>query len=63
VSESPRPSATEGTALVYRTREGPVMVEREVVALQSGRAGRPVFVRTKEGKVLSATLAGTEEPE
>lgn len=64
VTARPRPpSATEGAALVYRTSEGPVVVEREVVALQSGRAGRPVFVRTEEGKVLSATLAGAEESE
>lgn len=63
VSASPLPTATEGTALLYRTGEGPVAVEREVIALQSGRAGRPVFVRTQDGKVLSATLAGAEEPE
>jgi len=63
VPVNPQPSATEGRQLVYRTSEGPVMVEREVVALQSGRAGRPVFVRTEEGKVLAATVAGAEDGE
>jgi hypothetical protein len=57
------PSAAAGAGLVYRTSEGPVTVEREVVAVQSARAGRPVFVRTEEGKVLSATLADAEEAE
>jgi flagella basal body P-ring formation protein FlgA len=55
------PAAREGAELVYRTSEGPVTVEREVVALQSGRVGQPVFVRTEEGKVLSATLSGAED--
>ncbi len=59
----PPSSAAEGTELVYRTKEGPIIVERDVIALQSGRAGRSIFVRTNEGKVLSATLAGVDETE
>lgn len=55
------PAARKGAEVLYRTGEGPVTVEREVVALQSGRAGQPVFVRTEEGKVLTATVAGAEE--
>ena len=55
------PAAREGAEVLYRTSEGPVTVEREVVALQSGRAGQRVFVRTEEGKVLTATVAGPED--
>jgi flagella basal body P-ring formation protein FlgA len=53
---------SEGATLFYRTSEGPVVIEREVVALQPGHAGNAVFVRTEEGKVLSAPLAGEEVP-
>lgn len=63
VSAALRPAAIEGAELLYRTSEGPVTIEREVVALQSSRAGRRVFVRTEDGKVLSAALAGAEESE
>lgn len=70
VSETPAPSAptarphepdiSRGDALTIRVAIGPVVVEREVHALQSGRRGRPVFVRTAEGRVLSARVADGE---
>lgn len=63
LSVSPFRSVAEGSRLVYRTTEGPVAVEREVVALQSGIDGRAVFVRTEEGKVLAAPLTLAEESE
>ena len=56
------PGATEGARLVYRTGEGPVTVEREVVALQSARVGRAVFVRAEDGTVLAAPLAVEARP-
>ena len=52
-----RPAATRaGAELVFRTSEGPVAIERQVVALQPGRPGRRIFVRTDEGTVLVSTL-------
>jgi hypothetical protein len=56
------PPAVSGEPLIYQSREGPVTIEREVVALQTGRAGRRLFVRTPDGTVLEATLAGKEQP-
>ena len=51
-----------GSQLVFRTSEGPVTVERQVTALQPARAGRRVFTRTEEGRVLVSTLAeGSQE--
>lgn len=54
------PDISRGDALTIRVAIGPVVVEREVHALQSGRRGRPIFVRTAEGRVLSARVAGGE---
>jgi flagella basal body P-ring formation protein FlgA len=50
-------AATKGDDLVYRTAEGPVTVERKVVALQNGRSGGKIFVRTEDGRVLVSTLS------
>ena len=70
VSETPAPSGPTarshepdiipGDTLTLRVAIGPVEIEREVYALQSGRRGRPVFVRTAEGRVLSAPVAEVE---
>lgn len=49
-----------GTGMHYRTAEGPVTIEREVVTLQPGRAGRSVFARTIDGQVISAPLEKRE---
>lgn len=51
------PAVRAGDPLTVRVAIGPVTVEREVHALQSGRAGQAVFVRTPEGVVLRAQLA------
>lgn len=45
-----------GDPVVVRASVGPVIVEREARALQTGRPGRKVFVRTADGAVLSVRL-------
>jgi hypothetical protein len=52
------PAVQAGDRLTVRVDVGPVTVEREVRALQPARAGGEVFVRTPEGVVLRARLAG-----
>lgn len=47
-----------GAQMRFRTVSGPVSIEREVVTLQTGRVGRPVFVRTADGQVIAAPLLG-----
>lgn len=55
---APPPSAVRaGDSVTLHVQVGPVAIEREVTALQTARAGRPVFVRTADGVVLSARLA------
>lgn len=54
------PAIQAGDPLTVRIDVGPVTVERDVRALQSGRAGQTVFVRTPEGVVLRARLAGDQ---
>ena len=51
-----RPLVLPGEAMIVRVTAGPVVVEREVRALQAGRAGRPLFVRTADGDVLRVRL-------
>ena len=46
-----------GDRLTLISAVGPVRVERQVVALQAGRAGGRVFVRDAEGQVVAAPLA------
>ncbi|GAA4044690.1 hypothetical protein [Parerythrobacter jejuensis] len=48
---------TKGKILKFRTIDGPVIVEREVEALQPGRPGHKMFVRTQDGDVIAAPLA------
>jgi hypothetical protein len=47
-----------GTGLTLVATIGPVRVEREVVAVQDGRAGRSMFVRDADGQVISGSFAG-----
>jgi hypothetical protein len=51
------PMVRAGDVLTASIVVGPVVVEREVRALQAGRAGRSLFVRTADGAVLTARLA------
>ena len=55
------PLATEpavaGQELTLRIMDGPIIIERDVVAIQSGRPGSKVFVRADDGQVLSQRLA------
>lgn len=51
----------QGQPLTFRTVDGPVVVERSVETLQPGRPGRPVFAKTEDGEVISATLADNLE--
>ena len=46
-----------GEALKLRIIDGPVIVQRDVETLQVGTPGKRVFVRTRDGKVLSTRLA------
>ncbi len=43
-----------GEELVFRFSQGPVVVERAVRTVQSGKSGKNVFVQAKDGKVFSA---------
>lgn len=45
-----------GQAMILRTSVGPVTVERTVTSLQPGRAGKRLFVRTDDGKLLASAL-------
>ena len=42
-----------GERLSLRSRSGPVVIERSVVAMQVGRSGRRVFVRDADGHVFA----------
>ena len=63
-----RPAMTDvlahGQRLTFVTGEGEVVVQRQVEALQAGRPGRRLFVRTEDGEVIAARLApSTVNPE
>lgn len=51
------PAVRSGETLHVRTQIGPVVVDREVVALQPGQPGGRIFVRTADGEVFAAVLA------
>lgn len=55
-----RPAADDliapGGHLVFRTGAGPVVIEREVDALQAGRPGDRIFARTSDGEVVTAPI-------
>ena len=50
-----------GNRMVFRTSNGVVSVEREVVALQAGTPGKTLFARTENGEVIVARLGETGE--
>ncbi len=55
----------QGDTLTLVSRSGPVIVEREVRAAQSARAGEAIFVRDNEGRIFSAPFpraAAGDEP-
>lgn len=61
ISAPAAPAVDKGDKLTLVSTSGPVRVTREVVALQTGRAGGRLFVRDSEGNVTSAPLAAQEE--
>lgn len=50
------PTIRAGDRLVLAARIGAVTVERQVIALQLGQAGAPVFVKAADGTVFAATF-------
>lgn len=50
------PAVSRGDALTLVSRSGPVTVERSVAALQPGRSGGRVFVRSVEGQVFAVAV-------
>jgi flagella basal body P-ring formation protein FlgA len=57
------PAIAAGSELTLVSRAGPVSIARDVVALQSGRAGGRVFVRDADGTVIAAPVAEGEDPQ
>lgn len=55
---APAPVVAAGDTVTVVVQVGPVTVERETRALQAGWPGRPIFVRTDEGRVLTAMIGG-----
>lgn len=51
-------AATAGKPLTLQARVGNVVVAREVTALQSASRNQRLFVRTKDGTVMSVSLNG-----
>lgn len=49
-----------GDKLLIRAQSGPVIVEREVEALQAAHAGQKLFVKAADGKVFSVPLVETQ---
>ncbi len=49
------PMIATGQTVTVRASVGPVVVERDVTALQSARAGQRFFVRSADGQVFTAT--------
>lgn len=47
---------TKGQKLILRSRSGPVVIERDVVAMQSAASGARVFVQDSAGKVFSVAI-------
>jgi hypothetical protein len=52
-----RAMVRKGAVLTLRSAAGPVVVERQVTALQPGRSGGRLFVRDSSGEVFAAPLA------
>jgi len=52
----PSGTVAKGDRLTLRSAAGPIVVEREVTALQAGRSGERIFVRDAGGAVFAAAL-------
>jgi hypothetical protein len=50
-----------GDRLTLTSVVGPVRIDRDVVALQSGRRGRGLFVRDSDGQAIAAPLADARQ--
>lgn len=44
----------QGDKLIFITENGPVIIQREVTALQGVQSGQKIFVKTKDGTILSS---------
>lgn len=51
-----RAHVVKGQTLTLQSRSGPVLIEREVVAMQSAVAGERVFVRDSGGTVFAVRI-------
>lgn len=56
-----RPEISPADRLTVKSAVGPVVIQREVTALQAGRADRRLFVMTGDGEVFAAPAASTTE--
>lgn len=56
LSVLPSGGVAKGERLTLRSAAGPVVIEREVTALQSGRSGDRIFVQDASGAVFAADL-------
>lgn len=54
------PDVRAGDTLFLVARVGTATVERQVIAAQPGRRGGAIFVRTPDGHLVSAPLAGAD---
>lgn len=50
-----------GQPMTLRFAAGPVVVERAVVTLQPGVAGKRIYVKTDDNEVISAMVAAEDE--
>ncbi|MFA7595099.1 MAG: hypothetical protein WCY92_01990 [Novosphingobium sp.] len=55
------PVIAPGTELRHVARQGPVIIERRVNALQPSRMGQAVFVRAQDGAIFASRLAAPVE--
>lgn len=55
------PGVAAGERLMLTSTAGPVRIRREVTALQPGRGGGRLFVRTDDGEILAAPVAEAAE--
>lgn len=51
-----------GDAYVVTARSGPVVVQRDVVAVQAARPGQPMFVKGADGEVFAAPAPTEVQP-
>lgn len=52
----PSGRVAKGARLTLRSTAGPVLIEREVTALQAGRSGERIFVQDAGGAAFAVTL-------